>query len=330
MNSSHPFDALTPDAVIQAIEAEGFFCDGRIYPLNSYENRVYQVGIEEADPVIAKFYRPQRWSREQIQEEHDFCLELADAEFPVVAPLLDHQGHSLRQQQGFFLAIYPRRGGQAPELDYADNLEVMGRSLGQLHNIGYNRLFEHRPTFDIDSFVRQSSQFLLENQFIPGELQPAYTSLIENILPRLEEAFANTRFESLRLHGDCHPGNILWRDDAPHYVDFDDARNGPAVQDIWMLLSGDKPQQQRQLQQVLTGYRQFCPFNAAELTLVEPLRTMRLINYSAWLARRWDDPAFPHNFTWFNTVRYWSDHILTLREQQAALQEQPLKLPEFF
>jgi Ser/Thr protein kinase RdoA (MazF antagonist) len=326
----HPFDALTPDAVIQAIEAEGFFCDGRIYPLNSYENRVYQVGIEDSQPLIAKFYRPQRWSKEQIQEEHDFCLELADAEFPVVAPLRNSDEQSLRQQQGFWLALYPRRGGQAPELDYGDNLEIMGRSLAQLHNVGYNQPFVHRPAITIDSYAKASSQFLLDNQFIPNELQPAYKSLIDDIIPRLENAFASVQYESLRLHGDCHPANILWRDDAPHYVDFDDSRNGPAVQDIWMLLSGDKIQQQVQLKKILDGYRQFCPFNSAELKLIEPLRTMRLINYSAWLARRWDDPAFPHNFTWFNTVRYWSDHILTLREQQAALQEPALQLPDFY
>lgn len=328
--SSHPFDALTPDTVIDAIEAEGFYCDGRIYPLNSYENRVYQVGIEDGQPIIAKFYRPERWSQEQLQEEHDFCLELAAEDFPVVAPLINDQGESLRQQHGFNVALYPRRGGQAPELDFGDNLEIMGRFLGRLHNVGYLKPFEYRPAITVEDFAISSSRFLLEQQFIPVELRPAYESLIDDLIPRLQDAFAAVSFETLRLHGDCHPANILWRDDAPHFVDFDDARNGPAVQDIWMLLSGEKPQQQRQLEQVLRGYRQFCPFAGVELKLIEPLRTLRIINYSAWLARRWEDPAFPHNFTWFNSVRYWSDHVLSLREQQAALQEAPLKIPDFF
>jgi Ser/Thr protein kinase RdoA (MazF antagonist) len=314
---------------MDAIEAEGFRCDGRIFPLNSYENRVYQIGIEDSEPLIAKFYRPMRWTQEQIQEEHDFCLELAEDEFPVVAPLLDSHGISLRKQYDFWLAIYPRRGGHAPELDHENNLEVMGRFLGRLHNIGHIKNFQHRPTINVEEFAIQSSSFLLENDFIPAELQPAYNSLLEDILPRLQENFATVNYETLRLHGDCHPANILWRDNAPNFLDFDDARNGPAIQDLWMLLSGDRSQQQIQFEKVLSGYRQFCTFNSAELKLIESLRTLRVMNYSAWLARRWKDPAFPRSFTWFNTVRYWSDHILTLREQQSALREPPLQMPIF-
>ncbi len=322
--TEHPYEALTPDAVLDAVEAEGYLCDGRILALNSYENRVYQVGIEDQTPLIAKFYRPQRWSREQIQEEHDFCDELVAAELPVVAAMPDTDGHSLRQHGGFLFALYERRGGHALELDQPDNLEIMGRFIARLHNIGHLQPFRHRPTIDVQSFAIDSSEFLLQNDFIPFELATSYSTLLQDLIGIVQQRFSETRFETLRLHGDCHPGNVLWRDNGPNFVDFDDCRTGPAIQDLWMLLSGERDQQQLQLRKVLSGYRQFCPFNAAELNLVESLRTLRIIHYSAWLARRWQDPAFPHNFPWFNTQRYWSDHILTLREQLYALQEPPL------
>ncbi len=326
--AEHPFAALTPDQVLDAIEAEGLYCDGRIYPLNSYENRVYQIGIEDSDPIIAKFYRPKRWSFEQIQEDHDFCFELADNEFPVVAPIRDQNQASIRQQAGFSLALFKRRGGHAPELDHEDNLTIMGRALARLHNVGYLKTFEHRPTINVQNFAISNVEFLLENNFIPNELLPAYQSLTKDIIPKLEDAFTAVNYEPLRIHGDCHPGNILWRDDTPNFVDFDDTRNGPAIQDLWMLLSGDKQQQQIQLDKVLKGYRQFCHFNSAELKLIEPLRTLRIIYFSAWLARRWQDPAFPQAFPWFNSIKYWSEHILTLREQQAALSEPSLMMPD--
>ncbi len=329
MTDQHPYETLTPDAVLNAIEAEGYLCDGRIFPLNSYENRVYQVGIEDSEPLIAKFYRPERWSREQIQEEHDFCWELFDQEQPVVPPIKNAQGHTLRQQQGFWLAIFERRGGHAPELDNLDNLEIMGRSMGRMHNVGFSADFHSRPGIDVKSYAEDSAEFLLSQQFIPMELETAYKSLTDDLIKILHERYSNSHHENLRLHGDCHPGNILWRDDAPNFVDFDDARTGPAMQDLWMLLSGEREQQQIQLDRILRGYRQFCSFNSGELNLIEPLRTLRIMNYSAWLARRWEDPAFPHNFPWFNTQRYWSDHILTLREQLAALQEPPLQINNF-
>ncbi|MYM64260.1 serine/threonine protein kinase [Pseudomaricurvus sp. HS19] len=327
--TTHPYDALTPDSVLDAVESMGYYCDGRILALNSYENRVYQVGIDDAQPLIAKFYRPHRWSREQIQEEHDFCLELVEMELPVVPPMADSNGTTLHQHGDFLFALFERRGGHAPELDNLNNLEVMGRFMARLHNQGYEKPFLHRPAIDIQSYGVESMEFLLQQQFIPMELETAYRTLAQDLLKIVEQRFAATRFETLRLHGDCHPGNILWRDDAPNFVDFDDCRSGPAIQDLWMLLSGERPQQQVQLEAILRGYRQFCPFNGAELNLIEPLRTLRIMHYSAWLARRWEDPAFPHNFPWFNTQRYWSDHILTLREQLAALQEPPLEMPMF-
>ncbi|MBR9910745.1 MAG: serine/threonine protein kinase [Gammaproteobacteria bacterium] len=327
MTLSHPYESLTPDTVLDAVEQQGHICDGRILALNSYENRVYQVGIEGQQPLIAKFYRPQRWSRAQIQEEHDFCAELVAHELPVVAPLLSERGVTILQHKDFLFALFERRGGHAPELDNLANLEIMGRFLGRMHNIGYLKSFNTRPAISVQGYAIDSIKFLREHGFIPPELDNAYTTLTDHLISLVQQRFAETHYESLRIHGDCHQGNILWRDDMPNFVDFDDTLTGPAVQDLWMLLSGNRDQQQTQLAKILAGYQQFCPFNGAELNLVESLRSLRIINYSAWLARRWDDPAFPRNFPWFNTQRYWSDHILTLREQMAALQEPPLSMP---
>ena len=328
-SSNHPYDALTPDTVLDAVESQGYLSDARILALNSYENRVYQVGIDDAQPVIAKFYRPQRWSDEQILEEHLFTHELADLEIPVVPPLsIDNKStlmkHHAQNGSEFRFAIYPRRGGQAPELDNYDNLLILGRCMGRIHAAGRKQMFTERPTVTVESYAVESYRFLLEHEFIPQELIEAYRSLSEDLIARVQQVFESTPYQGLRLHGDCHPGNILWRDGAPHFVDFDDARNGPAVQDLWMLLSGDRQQQTAQISEIVEGYRQFCDFNLAELALIESLRTMRIMHYAAWLARRWDDPAFPHNFPWFNTLRYWSDHILELREQLAAMNEPTL------
>ena len=322
----HPYEALTPDCMIDAVESQGYLSDARILGLNSYENRVYQVGIEDRAPLIAKFYRPGRWTDEQIHEEHDYTLHLADLDIPVVPPIRNDAGDTLFHHAGFRFALYRRQGGHAPELDRWDNLEVIGRFLGRVHAASGEHLFQHRPNVDIDSYGHQSIQFLLEKQFIPVELEAAYSSLCEDLIAVISQRFNETQFTTLRLHGDCHPGNILWRDDSPHFVDFDDARNGPAIQDLWMLLSGDRDQQTGQLKKLLQGYQQFCHFSPAELNLVESLRSLRIMQYSAWLARRWDDPAFPMNFPWFNTQRYWSDHILQLREQLALLNEPPLQI----
>ncbi len=332
---SHPYSALTPDAVLDAIEAQGFHCDGRIFPLNSYENRVYQIGIEDSQPLIAKFYRPQRWSEAQIREEQAFSFELAEQEWPVVVPERDSNGESLHRYKDFHFSLFERKGGHAPELDNLENLKVLGRAMGRLHAVGATKPFETRPGIDVQTYAIDSYRFLLgsssDTQFIPYELEPAYKSLAEDLIERLQTLFGSIEVENIRLHGDCHPGNILWRDlsdidSAPNFVDFDDCRMGPAIQDLWMLLSGERPQQQQQLEAILSGYRQFCFFDNRELRLIEGLRTLRLMNYAAWLARRWEDPAFPHAFPWFNTERYWAEHILTLREQMAALQEPPLEI----
>jgi len=322
----HPFDALTPDFVMDAVESLGFTCDCRVLALNSYENRVYQVGIEDGQPLVAKFYRPARWSDAQIREEHEFCFELVDHELPVVAPWRNDDGESLFHFGGFSFALFPRRGGHAPEFDNLDTLFVLGRLLGRIHRIGASGKFEHRPAIDLDGFGRQSVE-LLSRDFVPAEYRESWQALTGQLLAALEEqlaAFDGRR--RIRVHGDCHSGNMLWRDDAPHFVDFDDARNAPAVQDLWMLLSGDRSRQQLQLAKLLEGYHQFNDFDLRELRLIEPLRTLRMLHHSAWLARRWDDPAFPRAFPWFGSMQFWNNQVVALREQLAALYDEPLQL----
>ncbi len=320
MNQSHPFDKLTPDFIMDAVESLGYRCDYRILTLNSYENRVYQVGIEEGQPLIAKFYRPGRWNKRQLQEEHDFISELAAHELPVVPPLADANDTSLHSFHGFYFSLSPRKGGHSPELADLDQLRVIGRLLGRFHNVGSTRPFRHRPALNPQTFGHEAVE-LISNNFIPPEYEAAYTSLTRDLLQLIDARFAAVQVRNIRVHGDCHAGNMLWRDDAPHFVDFDDARMAPAIQDIWMLLSGSEEQQQQELRAILDGYSQFCDFNPAELQLIEVLRTLRILNYSAWLASRWDDPAFPRTFPWFNTMQYWGEHILELREQLAALQQ---------
>ena len=322
----HPFDSLSPDLLIDAVESVGFISDGRLLALNSYENRVYQVGIEEQTPMIAKFYRPERWSREQIIEEHEFCFDLVEQELPIVAPWCSASGDSLHQYGGFSFALFQRKGGHAPELDNLDNLFILGRLTGRIHGVGAVRPFQHRPVLDSQSFGWQSYQ-LISEAFIPSELRLAYDSLALDILKKIDQILAEYgAIKRIRVHGDCHSGNILWRDDNPHFVDFDDARMAPAIQDLWMLLSGDRNEQTVQIAELIEGYSEFYDFDLRELKLIEVLRTLRIMNYSAWIARRWSDPAFPRAFSWFNSARYWSDHILELREQLAALNEPPLQL----
>ena len=324
--SAHPYDSLSPDLVIDAVESLGYMSDARLLALNSYENRVYQVGIEEGDPLIAKFYRPDRWTTDQILEEHQFSLDLQSAEISVVAPLVDALGNSLHRHGDFQFALFPRRGGYPPELDNFDNLLVLGRTLGRIHALGGSQRFLHRPTLSMDRMLTEPRQYLLEH-FIPTELRPAYESLTADLMHRVGDVFTEISPEDqIRVHGDCHVGNILWRDETAHFVDLDDCCTAPAIQDLWMFLSGEHHERQLQLSELIEGYTEFYDFNPRQLRWIEALRTLRLVNYAAWLARRWDDPAFPRNFTWFNTERYWAEHILELREQLAALQEEPLAL----
>ena len=315
----HPYARLTPDLVLDAVSAAGLRPDGRLLGLNSYENRVYQVWLEDNSAVVAKFYRPERWSDAQIGEEHAFAQELAEREVPVVAPL-----HSLRHAD-FRVAIYPRRGGRTPDLDNPKTLEWIGRFIARIHAVGASKKFKVRPVLDAKTFGHEQRAYLLQTNFIPADLLDAWQAVTEQALSLVDEAF-KPPYKTIRLHGDCHPGNILWTDDGPHFVDLDDARTGPAVQDLWMLLSGDRVAMTRQIADVMRGYRDFMTLDRRELALIEPLRTLRLLNYSAWIARRWDDPAFPAAFPWFNTQRYWQDRILELREQIALMTEPPLEI----
>jgi Ser/Thr protein kinase RdoA (MazF antagonist) len=324
--NSSPADyaGLTPDTMLDAVEQCGYLSDGRFLALNSYENRVYQVGIEGNTPVIAKFYRPRRWSSESIIEEHEFSLALAEQEIPVVAPLVNN-GTSLHTFNGYRFAIFPRQGGHWPELNTQEHREWMGRFIARIHMVGASKDFAHRPTLDIDSFGFKSYQFLLEEGFIPSHIETAYRTLAEDLLQQVTDIYNNAgSINTIRLHGDCHPGNILWTDQGPHFVDLDDCRTGPAIQDIWMLISGERHEMQTQLMDIMEGYQQFRDFDHRELLLIEPLRTLRIMHYAAWLARRWNDPAFPRAFPWFNTPRYWEEHVLSLREQASMLDEPAL------
>ncbi|MCO1334133.1 serine/threonine protein kinase [Microbulbifer sp. OS29] len=322
--SHHPYEALTPDVVIDCVESSGLISDARIFPLNSYENRVYQVGIEGAEPLIAKFYRPGRWSDEQILEEHQFTLEMAEAEIPVVAPLLI-DGRTLMESAGFRFALFPRRGGRQLELDNFEHLEQVGTMLGRIHALGSAQPFSHRPTLSLQHFAIDSREFILSGDFLPRENREAYASVTGHIIEQVAPLFER-EWDLLRLHGDCHSGNFLWREDTPWFVDLDDCLMGPAIQDIWMLISGNRAEQTAYLDAVLEGYETFYSFDPQQLQLVEPLRCLRQMHHAAWLARRWQDPAFPQAFPWFNTGRYWAEHILALREQQSALLEPPLTL----
>ncbi len=333
-SGAHPYAALGPDTVLDALASVKLYGDGRLLSLNSYENRVYLVYLEDGGSVVVKFYRPMRWSETQILEEHSFAAELLAQEIPVIAPLAlpgsnDGSVSTLAHFKDFAFAVYPRCGGRSPELDQDEVLERIGRFLGRIHRVGSAKAFEHRPALDMQSFGFESRDFLVEHALVPKELRAPWMEITEQALQGAAQAFKETQdCARIRLHGDCHPGNILWTESGehpgPHFVDLDDARSGPAVQDLWMLLSGDRRDMTRQLSSLLAGYEDFMEFDRRELRLLEPLRTLRLIHYSAWIARRWADPAFPAAFPWFNTQRYWQDRILELREQVAAMQEEPL------
>jgi Ser/Thr protein kinase RdoA (MazF antagonist) len=315
----HPYAALTPEVVLDALASLGLRPDGRLLALSSYENRVYQIWLEEDPAVVAKFYRPGRWSAAQIEEEHAFARELAEREIPVVAP-----SHTSRFAD-FTFAVYPRRGGRTPELGDPKVLEWIGRFMGRIHAVGSSKKFEHREALTPKTFGHEPRAYLLGTPFIPADLLDAWKAITQQALQLVDACYERAgAVRTIRLHGDCHPGNTLWTEDGPHFVDLDDARMGPAMQDLWMLLSGDRAAMTLQLRTVLNGYEQFREFDRRELHLLEPLRTLRLIHYSAWIGRRWDDPAFPAAFPWFDSQRFWQDKILELREQIALMQEEPL------
>jgi Ser/Thr protein kinase RdoA (MazF antagonist) len=314
---------LTPEVILDAVEAAGMMSDGRILALGSYENRVYQVGVEDGEPVVAKFYRPGRWSDEAILEEHEFALELAAAEIPVIAPLVfdDAPDGSLLHHAGFRFALFPRRGGQWPELGTKDDREWMGRFLGRIHLVGGRRRFQHRPTLSPQAMGRDSMEFLLDSGRIPDYVAHRYERIAGALLDRVEAALeAAGELRQLRIHGDCHRNNVLWTDAGPHFVDLDDCMTGPAIQDLWMLLAGSAEEMRAQLDDFLEGYQQFADFDYREVALIEPLRALRMVHYAAWLARRWDDPAFPRAFPWFADATYWERHAAELEEQYWAVE----------
>jgi Ser/Thr protein kinase RdoA (MazF antagonist) len=319
------FADLQPDDILTALGDIGFECDGRFLALNSYENRVYQVGIENDRPVVAKFYRPGRWSDEAIIEEHEFAIDLANREIPIVPPML-RSGATLHHTGHHRVAVYECRGGRAPDLDNFELQTQLGRLVARIHLEGETRRFDHRPSIDIDSYGSESLEYLLDHDFIPDDNLEAYESVAELVLDGVEACFARAgSVREIRLHGDFHPGNVLVARDQLHIVDLDDTRHGPAIQDLWMFMSGDRDEQTPQLEALLKGYQSFRLFDARELHLVEALRSLRIMHYAAWLARRWDDPAFKSAFPWFDSHRYWDDHVLALREQVALMQEPPLE-----
>lgn len=336
-----PFASLTPQAVLDALDAVDLVGDGRMIQLNSYENRVFQVFLETGAVVVPKFYRPGRWSDAQILEEHRFAAELAAHEIPVIGPLtlqlaqpprqpatLSGNPPTLAHSLGQRFSVSPRRSGRAPELEDPRTLEWIGRFIGRLHAVGAAGSFAHRWALDVDTFGRGPRDFLLARCWVPPDALPRWQAAIDGALAEVQRAFERlSNLRTLRLHGDCHPGNILWTDAGPHFVDLDDALTGPAIQDLWMLLSGDRASMTRQVTAVLAGYEDFMDFDWRELSLVEPLRTLRMIHHSAWIARRWHDPAFPVAFPWFGGAAYWQQQATQLNEQIEAMREAPLGAP---
>lgn len=322
--SNKAFHMLGPDEILNAVESAGYLCDGRLLPLNSFENRVYQVGVEDGPPLVAKFYRHGRWSDEAIVEEHQFTLELAAEELPVIAPLQDAAGNTLHHHGPHRFTLYPRRGGRCLDLESSEQLLRMGHFLGRVHSVAATKVFAHRPTLDVVTFGEEPVHYLLDHGILPPHLQSTYRSLTGEILAAIHACYQQAGpHPLLRIHGDCHHGNILWTPDGPHLLDFDDTRMGPAIQDLWMCLPGDRKEQASRLGELLDGYEVFYELNRGELHLVEALRTLRVMHYAAWISQRWEDPAFPKAFPWFEGPRYWEGHLHTLREQLRAM-EHPL------
>lgn len=317
------FSSLSPDLILDGLESVGFTVDSGLLALNSYENRVYQFHDDNLVKYVTKFYRPERWSEKQIREELNFALELESHELPLVAPITIN-GESLFNYKGYFFAVYPCRGGRIFEVDNLNQLEWMGRFIARIHAVSSNKAFETRPHFSADEMLYQARQIIQTSGFVPSSLNNPFFTILDQVID-----VAATQYkpkQEIRLHGDCHAGNILWTDDGPHFVDLDDCKMGPPIQDLWMMLSGDRNEQVLQLDTLLMGYEEFFTFDTSQLVLIESLRTMRVVNYMAWLCKRWKDPAFPRNFPWFDSEKYWEQQILMLKEQMSALQQPPLSL----
>lgn len=321
--STFDFSDLTPERILDAVESIGVYPISGLLALNSYENRVYQFVAEDNKRYVVKFYRPERWSSLQIQEEHDFSYELVDGEVPVVAPI-KRDNTSLFEYQGYRFALFPSVGGRTFEADNYDHLEVLGRFIGRLHNVAKTKQFAVRPTISCQEFLHDAKRSLIDSNLISPSLETPFMTVLQQVITLTEEKYSP--INEIRLHGDCHIGNILWTGNELTFVDLDDARQGPAVQDLWMMLSGDESEQRMQMDTLLCAYDEFSSLDLQELRLIEPLRALRMINYMGWLAKRWNDLAFQRNFSWFASDKYWEQQILSLKEQLAALHEAPLKL----
>lgn len=317
------FTSLSPDLILDGLESVGLRVDSGLLALNSYENRVYQFHDEQLNKYVTKFYRPQRWSEAQIREELDFALELEHMELPLVAPI-QIDGESLFCHKGYHFAIYPCRGGRIFEVDNLEQLEWMGRFIARIHAVAAQKPFVHRPTYNTDEMLYQARDIIEKSAFVPSSLNLPFFTILDQVIEVAANQYKPQ--QQIRLHGDCHAGNILWTDAGPHFVDLDDCRMGPPIQDLWMMLSGDRQERLLQLDTMLMGYEEFFTFEPNQLFLIESLRTMRVVNYMAWLCKRWKDPAFPRNFPWFDTEKYWEQQILILKEQMSALQQPPLSL----
>lgn len=321
--SEFSFANLTPDLILDAIESIGIYPESGLLALNSYENRVYQFRADDNCRYVVKFYRPQRWSDEQIQEEHQFSLSLIEAEVPVVAPI-QRDGQTLFEYQGYRFTLFPSVGGRQFEMDNLDQLEMLGRYIGRLHSVAGGRTFTHRPTINTQDYLERARESILSSQLLSTYMETPFLTILDQLIEKTQNAYYDTA--QIRLHGDCHTGNILWSNNKLLLVDLDDCRQGPAIQDLWMMLNGDRQEKAMQLDTMLCGYEEFNSFDQRQLGLIEPLRAMRMVHYMGWLATRWQDPAFPRNFSWFATDKYWEQQVLALKEQYAALNEPALKL----
>lgn len=320
--SQFSFADLNPDLILDAIESTGILVDSGLLALNSYENRVYQFKDAEQQRYVVKFYRPQRWSTAQIEEEHQFTIELQNHEVPIAAPVV-LKNTTLHHYQDYQFALFPSVGGRQFEVDNLDQLEWMGRFIGRIHAVAGSTPFQQRLSISTERYLKQPREVLASGDLVPQELHTAFFTILDQVIESTSDRYLE--FPAIRLHGDCHPGNILWRD-GPTFVDMDDCCMGPAVQDLWMMLSGDRHQQQLQIQTLVEAYEEFCEFDSQQLQLIEPLRAMRQVHHMAWLQKRWSDPAFPRAFPWFAEHKYWEQQILALKEQLSVLDEPPLKL----
>jgi Ser/Thr protein kinase RdoA (MazF antagonist) len=324
VDRSTPFAGLTPDAVLSAAEAAGLAPDGRLFALNSYENRVYRLGRDDAEPVILKFYRAERWSDQQIIEEHEFAAELAARDIPVAAPIV-LEGRTLHRFDIYRFAAFPCCPGGAPDLDQPGALELLGRTLARIHAVGSLRRFEYRQTLNPVVLGPRACATVLRSPLFPDHMRPRFEQISAELLDAVCVSFEQVQpLGLIRLHGDCHLGNILWQARGPQFVDLDDCVNGPRIQDLWMFLSGSGAEQRAQWALIMEGYAQFHTIEYHELRLVEALRAYRMLNHAAWLLDRWHDPAFPRAFPWAGEARYWEQYVNDLQDQLQLLEQPPV------